>query len=342
MKTAFDLLWGNESVKRRFSSDLAAHTLSHAYILEGPAGCGKSTLSDILAAGIGCGSDRRPCGECESCRKIFSHIAPDIVYVSLTDDRKTIGVEAVRNLRSQAYVKPTELDYRFFIIRDAQLMTPAAQNALLLLLEEPPAGVYFLLHCDSARSLLPTIRSRAPVIRMQQFSKEQLRDYLLDTEPAASALAERDPKAFDFALQNAAGCIGAAKHHIADAGTKDSLSSYDAIFTVLTKLRDRQLTDLAIFLERQKFTREQAVLMLSGLQNALRDLSALKYATAPALLFFHTKEEAEGYMGRLTRKNVMGIFSAVTEAKEQLSVNAHVGTTLILLSGRISRIIKGI
>ena len=116
METAFNNLYGNDRLKSRLADDFRKKTLSHAYIIEGKKGTGKHTLADIIAAGIGCISATVPCGDCESCRKIFSHIAADISYIELSNEKRSIGVENIRNLHTAAFMKPTELDYKFFII----------------------------------------------------------------------------------------------------------------------------------------------------------------------------------------------------------------------------------
>ncbi len=338
MNTAFDQLYGNEKIKKKWMSELSARTLSHAYILEGPSGSGKNLLSDLLAAGVGCREASPPCGRCESCRKILSHIAPDIVYLGLAADKKTVGVEAVRELREQAFIKPTELDYRFFIIEDAGVMTPAAQNALLLLLEEPPAGVYFLLHCENARWLLPTIRSRAPVLRMQQFTPEELREYLLSNVPE---LASGDPAALDFAVRNAGGTVGKALYHLEHAAKKENDDGISAsVLTFLERLCSRQGAELTAFLSTLNLPRDRAILFMQELESALRDITVVKYCAAPVLLFFSEAARASLYADRLTGERVAAVFSAVTEAKYSITANAHVGTALTLLSGRIRRIFK--
>ena len=86
-------------------------------------------------------------------------------------------------------------------------MSPAAQNTLLKILEEPPAGVYFLLLCTSAAGLLPTVRSRAPVLRMELLDAGVIRSYLLKNSRKAKNIS---PEELDLAVRMSHGTIGSA------------------------------------------------------------------------------------------------------------------------------------
>ena len=99
---------------------------------------------------------------CDTCRRIREGIHPDVQL--LDREARDIAVDDVRALRRDAYVAPLEAGRKVYIILHAQNMNGAAQNAALKLFEEPPEGVYFILLCDNALSLLQTVRSRCVVI----------------------------------------------------------------------------------------------------------------------------------------------------------------------------------
>lgn len=113
-----------------------------------------------LAAGVVCGEDSRPCGACENCRKIMGKLSQDVIDVLPEDGRQGVNVDAIREVRADAYITPGELDIKVYIIHDADKMNAAAQNALLKVLEEPPSAVHFILLCSNTAALLPTVRSR--------------------------------------------------------------------------------------------------------------------------------------------------------------------------------------
>lgn len=172
-------LIGNGEVLARVERMLATDRLPHALILEGPEGSGRRTLARYLAVAAACTGAHRPCGACEACR--LGEHNPDIT--ELTVDKTVIPVDAIRQIRTEAYRKATQSAGRVFLLPDAQRMNPQAQNALLKVLEEPPAGSLFLLICEHARQLLDTVVSRSAVLTLQPPEPDDLRDWLIRTHP---------------------------------------------------------------------------------------------------------------------------------------------------------------
>lgn len=140
--------------------------LSHAYIIVSPSLADRVSYAGRIAKTAVCtGSGARPCGECRHCRKVENGIHPDVITVSrLTDDRgktrRELTVDQIRELSADAVIRPNEAERKVYIVEEAHLMNPSAQNAVLKLLEEPPGGVIFLLCAENAELLLPTVRSR--------------------------------------------------------------------------------------------------------------------------------------------------------------------------------------
>lgn len=147
-----------------------AGRLSHAYILSAQSRAEGSCAARTLAAAAVCTADGAvPCMRCRSCRKALDGIHPDVVLVRrLTDDKgrqkKEITVDQVRSMAADSYVLPNEAARKVYIIEEADLMNAQAQNAALKLLEEPPAGVMFILCVENPQLLLPTVRSRCCLI----------------------------------------------------------------------------------------------------------------------------------------------------------------------------------
>ncbi|MGI5935896.1 MAG: ATP-binding protein [Oscillospiraceae bacterium] len=139
---------------------------SHAYIVASPSEEERDGRARRMAAAIVCSGDgNRPCGRCRHCRKVAAGIHPDVITVQKeTDDkgkqRKEIYVGQIRNIIADAQVLPNEAEKKVYIIKDAGDMNISAQNAMLKVLEEPPAAVAFILCTDNAGSLLDTVRSR--------------------------------------------------------------------------------------------------------------------------------------------------------------------------------------
>ncbi|MCR5577105.1 MAG: DNA polymerase III subunit [Oscillospiraceae bacterium] len=140
--------------------------LPHACLISAPTR--EAALADarrLAAAAVCSGEGERPCGRCRDCRKVGAGVHPDVITVSrLTDDKgkqkQAITVDQIRALSADAIVLPNEAARKVYILDEAETMNPAAQNAALKLLEEPPAGAVFLLCTVNPLLLLPTVRSR--------------------------------------------------------------------------------------------------------------------------------------------------------------------------------------
>ena len=134
----------------------------HAYILAAADAAVREKESTALAAAMLCtASGERPCGQCRDCRKVFRGLHPDVICVDPASGSKrpVFKVDQIRDISADAYIMPSEAQ------RQADTMNPAAQNALLKLLEEPPRSASFILAAERAESLLPTVRSRCEIIR---------------------------------------------------------------------------------------------------------------------------------------------------------------------------------
>lgn len=140
----------------------------HALLLEGSPGSGTDILSGILAKAAVCLSeDERPCGRCSGCVKAAAGSHPDILTLDGDGDPRAFPVDAVREIRAGAYIRPNEAPRKVYRLLGVQNMAEPSQNALLKVLEEPPENVLFLLTAVSASGLLPTIRSRVQIFTLE-------------------------------------------------------------------------------------------------------------------------------------------------------------------------------
>ena len=154
-----------EGVRRRVEN--AVRRLSHAYIISGPEGSGKEQLAGLLASAYVCsGPGEKPCMACANCRKTRGNIHPDVRRITVPEGKRGIAVDQIRQLRSDAYIRPNEAGRKVFLIEDAQTMNDSAQNALLKVLEDGPAYLAFLLLSENPQQLLETIRSRCEVLSL--------------------------------------------------------------------------------------------------------------------------------------------------------------------------------
>lgn len=155
----FEGLLGNDRLKENLTRSLSRGRGGHFYLISGPAGSGKRTLSRLLAAALMCSNSNRPCGHCPQCRKVMGGNHPDFITVD-DPEKKTVPVELIRQARADMYIQPNEGLRKIYLFPRAQDMGIPGQNALLKVLEEPPAYGVFLLLTDNPQKLLTTVRSR--------------------------------------------------------------------------------------------------------------------------------------------------------------------------------------
>lgn len=170
MKTQFSQWIGNANTIQAITQLLQQRRMPAAIILEGPVHSGRKNLAHIIGAALLC-EEGIPCGECNSCRKVFFTGHPDVSVVLPEKGKANISVEQIRTVRSDAFVRPVEGKAKIYIL--AGSMNLAAQNALLKVLEEPPAGVYFLLICEHRNELLETVLSRATAFSLEGASDQE-------------------------------------------------------------------------------------------------------------------------------------------------------------------------
>ena len=157
-----------ESVRQTLENAFSEGRLPHALLFEGPP-AQTLLLSKPLRRRLVCEDPAvRPCGQCPACRKAAAGSHPDIAVAGGSGGSRSFHKEEIAALRRDAFVRPNEAPCRVFILAGAEQMSIQAQNALLKLLEEPPATVQFLLTSENASALLPTVVSRVQRLSLQQ------------------------------------------------------------------------------------------------------------------------------------------------------------------------------
>ncbi len=152
---------GQEHVTVPLSNALETGRTHHAYLFSGPRGCGKTSSARIMARSLNCekGPTPNPCGQCQSCTDLVANGPGSLDVIEL--DAATHGlVDDARDLRDKAFFAPVHSRYKIYIIDEAHQLGPGAANALLKVVEEPPAHVIFIFATTEPDKLIATIRSR--------------------------------------------------------------------------------------------------------------------------------------------------------------------------------------
>lgn len=178
----FESLLGNDRLKENLKATVGRGRLSHFYLICGPEGSGKHTLAQLLAAAAVCKEQDKPCLRCNACRKVMSGNHPDVITVE-DPDHKEVPVSVVRQYREDMFIRPNEADKKVYIF--PQALRLEGQNALLKVLEEPPAYGVCLLLSDNPEALLPTIRSRCTELKLHPLPAALLQALLKQHFPQA-------------------------------------------------------------------------------------------------------------------------------------------------------------
>ena len=331
MKAAMTEIVGNDALKSRLAQDILDHKLPHALILEGARGSGKHTIALSCAAALACTEHKNqsapiPCLCCPDCKKILEKKSPDVIVIG-TEDKATIGVDTVRFLKEDVHTVPNDLDHKIYIIEDADKMTPQAQNALLLTLEEPPSYVQFFLLCKNAELLLETIRSRAPVLRTEPLAPEDIDAYLVAHDTRAAQMKLANPKDYAELLKASGAGIGQAIDYLAPGAFAPILEKRRlAAEIVNTAIAHRDMIPLLLrFSQKRNECREQLLYLL----DALRDLILLKKSETVTLCFYVDRDEAIELCDRVSLPFLYHFFEAVQAALDANARNANVRLLLL-------------
>jgi len=272
----FSNVCGHENIIDNLKKSLAANSYSHAYIFDGTQGVGKQLLAGIFAKALQCDDLARPCDECISCRAFDVGNHPDIIYV--TPAGRTLGVDNIREqVSSVVYIRPYKYKHKIFILNDADLMTVAAQNALLKTLEEPPPYAIFLLISENLNNFLPTILSRCVTLKLRPLPVEIVEAHLRKQN--------YDNKDIDFraAAIASGGSIGRAFALITDETLGEHQKEAHDILNILPTI---SLWDILLLAKRLEKMKDNPQRMLDFMQMWYRDALIFK-ATGASSHFMH-------------------------------------------------------
>ena len=208
----FDEVIGQEHITETLKTQVRSGHLSHAYIFIGTRGTGKTTCARILAKAVNCENpvNGNPCNQCRYCRGIDDGSILDVVEL---DAASNTGVDNVRDLREEAVFTPAVARKRVYIIDEVPMLSLAAFNALLKIIEEPPQHLMFILATTELQKVPATILSRCQRHSFRRIPTQRLADYLMHIAGTEDLRLEEE------AAQQIA--------RMADGGVRDALSILD-------------------------------------------------------------------------------------------------------------------
>ena len=305
----FETLLGNQRLKDNLTAGVRRGRLSHFYLISGPQGAGKHTLARLLAAAALCRETDKPCLGCSACRKVMANTHPDFITVE-DPEHKNVPVKMVRQIRDDMFIRPNEGEKKIYMF--PQELGIEGQNALLKVLEEPPAYGIFILLTDNAEKILPTVRSRCTELSLQPLPTQLL------LETLAQRFPDQDRQTLQAAAQRSGGYLGQALSLMEDQEEDprteaflQSLLNRDTLglLQVLVPMERLKRDQLVPVLQQWAELMQQALICRSGtsvLSESARRLAEVRSSAELLQAIRHLQKAIEYTRGNVSPAAVCG------------------------------------
>jgi len=229
--TTFDSVVGQAHITTTLKNAIKSNHLAQAFLFCGPRGVGKTTCARILAKTINCenlNQEGEACGKCASC---YSFQENTSLTIHELDAASNNSVDDIRNLIDQVRYPPQSGRYKIYIIDEVHMLSPAAFNAFLKTLEEPPSYAIFILATTEKHKIIPTILSRCQIFDFNRIQWKDMAQHLANIAEKENIAAE--PAALELISIKA------------DGGLRDALSMFDlnVTFSIDNSLRHKDVLE---------------------------------------------------------------------------------------------------
>ncbi|NLB80192.1 MAG: AAA family ATPase [Clostridiaceae bacterium] len=284
----FDNIYGHDGIKQTLNTAIDNNTVSHAYVFCGKKGIGKTTMATAFA-------------------QLLTHNSvADIIVVTNehydVKEKKALSVDAIRAARTDIYIKPYIADKKVFIIPDADTMSAGAQNALLKVLEEPPAYCVIILISANDRVLLPTILSRAVILRFAPLDDGIISQYIKD---------KYKDSIDSILIRLCSGSLSIADELITTDGLRESIGEYAALFKRFVGADKACIYEAIAFFEQQK-------------QNCFMFFDIMSILLSDSLI---EKSQTNGMKG-INKGAALKIINNIAIAKNAINQNRNYGIVI--------------
>lgn len=293
--TTFMSVVGQRSLTQTLKNAIQSNKLAHAYLFCGPRGVGKTTCARIFAKSINCSNPTAEGEACNCCESCMSFNEGRSYNIHELDAASNNSVDDIRQLIDQVRIPPQLGKYKVFIIDEVHMLSPAAFNAFLKTLEEPPQHALFILATTEKHKILPTILSRCQIYDFQRISLTDIVEHLKYVaqsegitfeEEALSEIAKKSDGGMRDALsvfdQMSAYSGGNITYKSVIANL--NLLDYDYYFKLTDAFIEGNVPQVLMLFDEILKNGFEAQYFVSGLSNHLRDLLVCKDAITVSLL----------------------------------------------------------
>jgi len=339
----FSELVGQEHVVTAISNALDNNRLHHAYLFTGTRGVGKTTIARIFAKSLNCdsGLSANPCGQCGTCKDIEQGRFVDLLEIDAASRTK---VDDTRELLDNVQYRPTQGDYKVYLIDEVHMLSKHSFNALLKTLEEPPPHVKFLLATTDPQKLPVTILSRCLQFNLKALSREQIQQQLsyvltqeqINHEPAALAqLARAANGSMRDALSLTDQAIAQGNNQISASIVTDMLGLMDKnqILKMLHSLIEGHKEGVFEQVEALAQTAPNYANVLDELMSLLHQIAMTQVVPEACKLETISARAIYKLAGAISKEQVQLLYQMALQGKQDLphSMDSRSGFEMVLL-----------
>jgi DNA polymerase III subunit delta' len=303
---SFDTIIGHENIKKQIEASIDSGKFSHAHLLIGEDGIGKS----LLARSIGL----------KLLGKAVDREYADLVEFKVQKNKQSIGIKyVVEEIIDEINKKPYEGDKKVIIIYEAHRMTADAQNAFLKTIEEPPRGVFIILLCEKLEAILETIRSRCQIHKLQRLNQKELQEFLnikykqlgLDEVKAITSFSDGIP--------------GRAERFIEDESFKEMRNTTINVLIDISNKKPREFLKYEVFFLKYKSDWQE---VLTWILSYIRDVLVYKETGTDTLIVNMDKiENIKDIASLFSFNRLNDIIEIVNETRQRLERNVNPSLT---------------
>jgi DNA polymerase III subunit delta' len=302
---SFDAIIGHENIKLQIENAFNSGKFSHAHIIAGENGIGKSIIAKEIAIKI--------------LNKTEMKQYADIIEYRIQGSKKSLGVDDIRSIVEEANRKPYEGDRKVIILYSADLMTEVAQNAFLKTIEEPPRGMYIILLCEKLDNILDTIKSRCQTYKLHRLSEAEILNFIHKTYNSIDEAEIKSVIAF------ADGIPGRAQKYLENGSLKEIRVTTLEILKELESMKTQKILKYETFFLKHKNEWQE---VFTSMFAYIRDILIYKESGNKKFLINLDKLEDIINLSEVFSFNKLDdIITIIKEAKEKLERN--VNTTLV-------------
>lgn len=298
---------GHNKIIDGFKKRAESNTLSHAHLIVGANGIGKSKVADIFSSLI-------------LNKELFKANVDSIEY---RPKKASIGVDDVREIIEEVNKKPYEGDKKVITIFSGEKLTIQAQNALLKTIEEPPKGVFIIILTTSIEIILETIKSRCQIYKLTPLSNEEIQSYILKKYGNINTID------FSPALSYAGGIPGRLEKFIDDEYLQEARK---VVLELIREINDKNVESILKYENKLLKYKDEKEELLGIIEGFIRDIIVYKEVSDKKFIInSDKKKEIEELVNLMSYKKLNSMIDAVKELRRNLESNSNFSINLNIM-----------